>query len=155
MQFVPVDMATTMGLEPYNHLICQNNAFLSTLATIPVLGFNNTMLEFMIPVNNGAPSTKLSICKIFMSTNWCMQIEPTQTQGHMLLITTKQNLDTGCQWHDDNLHNIFQVYLPKNPKDVPDTKQPLPHCAGICTPNAKLNSYVDAPPAHHSTIKQQ
>jgi len=73
-----------------------------------------------------------------------MQIEPTQIQGCRLLITTKQNLDTRHQWLDDNLHNISQVYLPKNPEFFPDTEHPLPHCTDICTPNAKLDSYVDA-----------
>jgi len=68
MQFVPVGMTTTMGPELYKHLIHQKNAYLSTLATISLLGFNDTTLKFTIPVNNGAPSAKLSICKILMST---------------------------------------------------------------------------------------
>jgi len=144
MQFVPVGMATTMGPEPYKHLIRQNNAYLSTLATIPVIGFNNTTLEFTIPVNNGAPGAKLSIREILMSTDWCTQIEPTQTPGRMLLITTKQNLDTGRQWLDNNLDSIFQVYLPKNPEYIPDNVNPIPHRADIRTPNAKLDSYVEA-----------
>jgi len=90
------------------------------------------------------PGAKLTMCKTLMSTNWYTQIEPTQMQEHMLLITMKQNLDIGHQWLDDSLPHIFQVYLPKNPEYVPDTEHPLPHCANIQTPNAKLNSYVDA-----------
>jgi len=144
MQFVPVSMATTMGPEPYKHLICQNNAYLSTLVTIPVIGFHDTMLEFTILVNNGAPGAKLSIREILMSTNWCTQIELTQTPWCMLLITTKQNLDTRCQWLDSNLDSIFQVYLPKNPEYTPDTKNPIPHCIDIHIPNAKLDSLVEA-----------
>jgi len=112
------------------------------------------MLEFTIPVNNGAPGAKLSICEILMSTDWCTQIELTQTPGRMLLITTKQNLDTGHQWLDNNLDSIFQVYLPENPEYIPDNENPIPHRADIWIPNAKLDSYVEAL-CQHITLPAQ
>jgi len=131
-KYVLVRMANLLGPKPYMHLICQNNAYLQTLAMIPVLGCMDSMLNYTILVNRGTLGTTQTIHKILMSTNWwCMQIKPMQTQGRMLLITTKSNLDTGCQWLDANLMPIFQHYLPKNPNYIPNPDNPLPHQADI------------------------
>jgi len=144
MQYVPVGTAQLLGPEPYKHLIMQNNAYLQSLATIPVLGITDTTLNNLIPVNNGTPGAKQAIRDVLMTTDWCLQIEPTQTTGRMLLITTKSNLDTGRQWLDTNLAPIFEIYLPRNADYVPDPDNPIPHRADIRPANAKLDSYADA-----------
>jgi len=143
-QYIPVGMANLLGPEPYKQLIRQNNAYLQTMASIPILGFTDATLNYMIPVHNGTPGTTRTIREILMSTEWCTQIEPTQTPGRMLLLTTKSNLDTGRKWLDDNLTTIFQFYLPRNPDYVPDTENPTPHHGDIRPANTKLDSYADA-----------
>jgi len=143
-KYVAVGMANLLGPEPYMHLIRQNNAYLQTLATIPVLGFTDSTLNYTIPVNRGIPGATQTIREILMTSDWCTQIEPTQTPGRMLLITTKSNLDTGCQWLDDNLVPIFQLYLPRNPDYEPDPENPMPHRADIRPANTRLDSYADA-----------
>ncbi len=144
VKYVSVGMANLLGPEPYMHLIRQNNAYLQTLATIPVLGFTDSTLNYTIPVNRGTPGATQSIRDILMTTDWCTQIEPTQTPGRMLLITTKSNLDTGRQWLDNNLTPIFQLYLPQNPNYEPDLENPMPHRADIRPANTRLDSYADA-----------
>jgi len=80
-QYIPVGMANIMGLVPYMHLICQNNTYLQSMATIPVLGFTDSTVNYMILVNNGILGATQTIREILMSTNWCTQIKPTQTPG--------------------------------------------------------------------------
>jgi len=144
VQYVSVGMANLLGPVPYMHLIRQNNAYLQSLASIPVLGFTDSTLNYTIPVNWGTPGTNQTIREILITTDWCIQIEPIQTPGRMLLITTKSNLDTGRQWLDDNLLPIFEHYLPKNPKYEPDPDNPIPHRADIHPANTRLDSYADA-----------
>jgi len=72
-----------------------------------------------------------------------LQIEPTQTQGRVLLLTTKSNLDTGCKWIDDNFPPIFTKYLPKNPKYQPDEENPVPHRTDQRPHNSTLDNYTD------------
>ncbi len=79
-----------------------------------------------------------------MNTEWCVQIEPTQTPGRVLLVTTKAQLDIGQQWIDDNMPPIFQIYLPKNPEFVPDQETPIPQQADLCPPHATLDEFTDA-----------
>jgi len=136
--------AQLLGPEPYKHLIMQNNAYLQSLATIPVIGFTNTTLNYLIMVNNVTPGSTQAICDVLMMTDWCLQIKPAQMAGRMLLITHKSNLDTGREWLDDNLTPIFAIYLPCNPGYMLDVEHPIPHHTDICPANVKLDSYADA-----------
>jgi len=78
-----------------------------------------------------------------METEWCTQIEPTQTPGRILLITTKSNLDQGRQWLDDNLPPLFTIYLPKNPKFIADPDTPVAHRIDMRAANKTLAEYVE------------
>ncbi len=44
LKYVPVGMAYTMGPEPYKQLILANNAYLSSIASIPVVGISDDTL---------------------------------------------------------------------------------------------------------------
>jgi len=79
-----------------------------------------------------------------MTTEWCTQIEPTQTPGQILLITTKSNLDQGRQWLDDNLPPLFTNYLPKKTKFTPDPDCPVAHQIDLRPANKTLSNYVEA-----------
>jgi len=95
MQYVPIGTVQLIGPEPYKHLIMQNNAYLQSLVMIPVLGITDNTLNKLIMVNNGTPGATQAIHDVLMTMDWCVQIEPTQTAGWMLLIMTKSNLDKG------------------------------------------------------------
>jgi len=51
VQYIPVGIANILEPEPYMHLIQQNNAYLQLMATLLVLGFTDSMLNYIIPVN--------------------------------------------------------------------------------------------------------
>jgi len=44
LKYVPVGMAYTMGPEPYKQLILANNAYLSSIASILVVGISDDTL---------------------------------------------------------------------------------------------------------------
>ncbi len=78
-----------------------------------------------------------------MDTDWCVQIEPTQNPGRILLLTMKSQLEAGHEWLDDNLTTIFTQFLPKNTKYQSDSEHLIPTHADIRPVNAMLDNYAE------------
>jgi len=95
MNYIPVGLASNIRVTSYTQLICDNNAYLTVIASIPVISIRNTStLNLIIPVKTATGADKpCTIQEIIMETEWCLQIEPMQTPGHILLLTTKSNID--------------------------------------------------------------
>jgi len=144
IKYIPVGMATNIGSVPYMNLIQQNNVYLTSVATIAVAGIPDKALNLEIPVHQTDNRKTQTLREILMATDWCTQIEPTQTPGRILLITTKSNLDHGRQWLDDNLPPLFTIFLPKNPKFIPDTDNPVAHRIDMRNTNKTLADYTEA-----------
>jgi len=86
----------TLGPEPYKQLIHTNNAYLSSVATIPVIGIPDEALELRIETRNSDNNSCFKTLKeIFLDNEWCCNIEQTETASKILFITTKDDLDTG------------------------------------------------------------
>ena len=82
LKYVPVGMANTLGPEAYKQLIRSNNAYLTSLATIPVEGITDETLELTIPVHYpDKPTAHKTIKNILLDNKWCINIEPTETEG--------------------------------------------------------------------------
>jgi len=124
-------------------LIQQNNVYLTSVATIAVAGIPDKALNLEIPVQQSGNWKTQTLWEILMETEWCTQIDPTQTPGRILLITTKSNLDQGRQWLDDNLPPLFTIYLPKNPTFVADPDTPIAHRIDMRAANKTLAEYVE------------
>jgi len=114
LKYVLVGTANTLGPEPYKQLIRTNNAYLTSVATIPVIGIPDEALELKIEIcnSNNNPCFK-TLKEIFLDNEWCCNIEPTETAGKILFIATKGDLDVGHQWLDENLPALFTIHLPK------------------------------------------
>jgi len=126
-------------------LIRDNNAYLTALTLIPVHGFNDWVLNYTIPVSTNDNREELrTIREILMDTEWCVQIEPTQNPGRILLLTTKSQLEVGREWLDDNLTTIFTQFLPKNTRYQSEPEQLIPTHADIRPVNATLDNYAEA-----------
>jgi len=50
MKCIPVRLASNIGVASYTQLICNNNAYLTSIALIPVIGISNHTLNYTIPV---------------------------------------------------------------------------------------------------------
>jgi len=145
LQYVPVGLAANIGQASYMQLIRDNNAYLTALTSIPVKGFNDRILNYTIPVHtDDNREEQRTIREILMATDWCIQIEPTQNPGRILLLTTKSLLEVGREWLDDNLSTIFTQFLPKNPHYQLDSDHIIPTHADIRPANATLDSYANA-----------
>jgi len=126
------------------HTCNSSKIYLASLASILVYGFNNstlnyTILPMKIDQNKGEQWT---IHNILMDTEWCVQYK-WQNPGHILMLTTKTNLEAGWEWLDDNLPTIFTKYLPKNQCYQPATDNLIPYQTDICLANATLDNYMD------------
>jgi len=145
LKYVPIGMTMTIGTEAYQQLIRSNNAYLTSLATIPVEGITDETLELTIPVHypDKPPSNK-TIKEIILANEWCVNIEPTETEGKIFILTTKSDLDTACQWLDTNLQPIFKKHLPKNPRFMPNADNPVPRRMDQPIMTTTLGRYIDA-----------
>jgi len=145
LKYVPVGMANIIGPEPYKQLIRSNNAYLSSIATIPVEGITDETLELDITVHYpNKPAANKTIKEIILDNEWCINIELTETEGKIFILTTKSNLDMARQWLDENLEPIFTKHLPKNLRFVPNSDNQAPRRTDQPIMSATLGSYVDA-----------
>jgi len=56
------------------------NKYLTTITMILIEGIDNEMLELtVLPLNAKNPNDQVSICNIFLSNTWCLQVETTDT----------------------------------------------------------------------------
>ncbi len=126
IQYSLCGIATIIGHTENQALLCENNKFFSTLTTIPVSDIDDpTMgLEVTVPDSKDGPKT-MTVCKFFQQQDWCLQVEPTQTPGKLLFVTTKGQVSASHKWLDNNLEHLFKDLLPCNPQFQQSTK--IPH----------------------------
>jgi len=140
--YIPIGTANMIGLEPYKQLICANNAYLSSLATIPVLRLSDTTLNLCIKVQHpNKPKTLLTINEILLSNEWCVNIEPTQQEGKIFILTTKSDITDG---QHENLPPIFTNHLMKNPNFQLDPDNPIACHDNQVQHNPALANYANA-----------
>jgi len=145
LKYVPVGMAYTIGPEHYKQLIRANNAYLTSLASIPIIGISDNTLEQTIPVQHPTLSNyRLTIKEVLLCNDWCVNIEPTETDGKIFVLTTKAKLDIARQWLDENLPVIFTHHLPKNPTFTPDPDNPIAKHTDQQHITTTLLDYADA-----------
>ena len=124
VQFSLCGIATIIGHSEYQSLLWENNKFFSTLATIPISGIADSTLSSELAISTAQDNNaKKTLHEIFQEQAWCLQVEPTQTPGRILLVTTKAQVSAGRKWLDDNLEALFKQ-LSSNPQFQQSTKVP-------------------------------
>jgi len=68
---------------------------------------------------------KMTLREVFQQQDWCIQVEPTQTLGKILFVTTKAQVSIGRRWIDENFDALFRIHLPRNPQFQQSTS--IPH----------------------------
>jgi len=68
----------------------------------------------------------MTLREILMDTPWCHNIETTKTDGHILIVTSKANVQDARAWIDSNLEPLFTRYLPKNQRFQPHPEYAVP-----------------------------
>jgi len=116
LQYSLCSIATIIGHTEYQALLHEDNKFLASLATIPISGVMDSILdmEAKVPDPNN-PDKTMPLHDAFLAQLWCLQVKQTQRPGKILLVTTKANLSIGCKWVDDNFKTLFNVHPPSSP----------------------------------------
>jgi len=81
---------------------------------------------------------------ILLVNEWCMNIELTETEGKIFIITTKQDINHGWRWLDTNLPPLFMKHLTKNQHFMPDNQNPIAWCNDQVRHNTALTDCMDA-----------
>jgi len=80
LKYTPSGLLSLIGENNYQHMIMEINKYLTTITMILIEGIDNEMLELtVLPLNAKNPNDQVSICNIFLSNTWCLQVETTDT----------------------------------------------------------------------------
>jgi len=144
IQFSLSGIASVIGYNEYLTLLRENNKFFASLATIPIDGIDDTMLELDIRVADPkVPDKKMSLRDVFLNQTWCLQVEPTEKPGKIILVTTKAQLSVGRKWIDDNFESLFKVHLPRNPRYQQSTSTTVPRRTDRIHTSASMANYAE------------
>jgi len=98
------------------NLICNNNKYLQNLTLIPINGIPAQVLTTVIILDKEADPdehNKMTVQEYIQDADWCLGLEPTNTTGRYLLITTKVQLAKACNWLEKNLKVLFIQHIPQ------------------------------------------
>jgi len=127
LQYTPSGLQSIIGKTNYRQMLTSNNKYLTAITTIPIKGIDDEMLDItIIPPTTKTPNNQVSIRNILLSNIWCIQVEPTQTPGKILIIMMKGQINAAHNWLDKTLELLFTVYLARNPEYKPNKDQPVP-----------------------------
>jgi len=144
IKFIPTGLVNSIGAETYEMMICNNNQYLVSITTIPVVSFTNAILNLKIDMHDPIMhSSKRLIHNIMLDTPWCHAIESTQTIGKFLFVTTKVHLHEDRQWLDDHLPPMFANYIDKHPEFIPTIDNPVAIHANYCLQTSTMETYVE------------
>jgi len=116
-KFIPAGLASIIGTEPMQTIICKNNQYLKTITSIPINGLPPVALHTVISIEDGTnkkDQENMTVRDYFLSAKWCHGLEPMDHKGRYLLITTYQELSEACKWLDENLEELFTEYIPQH-----------------------------------------
>jgi len=119
--FIPKGAGYVLGPSTYEHIMRENNFFLTTVATIPV------NLEYeawfaVIDPNQTSESKPVSLHDHLMWKPWFLWIESI-AKNKCLVLTTKSNLPEAREWLDTNLEAMIRKSIPQG-IDPPSSSLP-------------------------------
>ncbi len=160
IQFSLSGIVSIIGIEAYRNLIRDNNKYFDNIATIPIIGVTNDHLDTAIHVADPTnPHRRMTLREIILDTPWCHNVETTKTEGRILLVTTKVNLQDARAWVDSSFEPLYTRYLPKNPRFWPHPDYVIPcrtdHIQTTATTNDYAAKLASSIPNHKPTDKDK
>jgi len=76
-------------------LICNNNQYLKNITSIPIYGLPKEALLIEMELNDEDEDNKkvcITVLDYILSADWCHGLEPTDSKGKYLLLTTVQQV---------------------------------------------------------------
>jgi len=123
--FVPTGAIHLIGPEAYTKLLLDHNAYLQTIATVPLGNFQHATLD--IPYSEDATTDidSTTLYDTILDQPWCLSLERTTTANKILLLTTKGQLATARAWVDTQLPAIYSQHI-SDKLDVTMLQQLIP-----------------------------
>jgi len=145
LQYTPSGLQSIIGDSNYRQMLLENNKYLDSISTIPIEDIDDDTLDLTItPPNAKTKEDQISIRNIFLSNPWCLQVEPTQTPGRILLVTTKGQLATARKWLNDNLAPLFTEFLPRNAAYTPNKNNAVPSRTDLLKHTQAMMTYAQS-----------
>jgi len=145
-KFILAGLANVIGTNTMTAIICTNNQYLKSLATILINGIPEEALKTTIIIDKEAATAdqvKITALDFFLMAKWCLGLELTAKEGWYLLITTMVQIAEACQWLDDNLEGLFTKHIPSYVKFDPIDGYPYPKRADKPRFSHQLGMYAD------------
>ncbi len=136
--FVPKGAVHLLGPQTYEHILKDNNFFLTTVATVPI------NLEYrawfaIINAEHDSETAPPSLYDHLLRKPWFLRIEEVDRRK-CLIVTTKPNLPEAREWIDNNLEPLIRQSIPEGID--PPTSQ-LPRRLDKPVYSASSRSYAD------------
>jgi len=109
--FVSTGTVHLIGLKAYTKLLRNHNHFLHTVTTVPLGGFQHTMLEIPFSMDASTNIDQTNLTEIIMSQPWCLSIEHSTTMNKVILLTTIATLSTTQTWVNDTLLALYKQHI--------------------------------------------
>ncbi len=123
--FLPTGAVHMVGVDAYKKLLCDNNAFLDTIAMVPLGDFQHEMLTIPFSDDKNTDIDSMTLYDTMLNQEWCLSLEKTTTQNKILLFTTKGQVAAARQWVDHELMDLYQQNI-ADKLDVTMLKQITP-----------------------------
>jgi len=114
-KFVPAGLANVIGKATMSKLIQDNNQYLKNITSIPIYGLPTEALKIVMEVNDEDADNKkvqITVLDYILAAEWCHGLEPTDSNGKYLIITTVRQVSEAREWIDNNLEAMFTEFLP-------------------------------------------
>jgi len=109
--FVPTGAIHMIGPEAYTKLLCEHNAFLQSVVTVPIGDFQHETLEIPFSCDTTTDIDATDLYETIVSQPWCLSLERTTTPNKVLLVTTKSQVNAAREWVDNTLPEIYQQHI--------------------------------------------
>jgi len=125
--FVPTGAVHTIGVEAYTTLICDNNAFLNSITTIPLGDFQHETLDIPFSLDKTTDIDQTTLAELILEQPWCISVEKTITTNKVLVVTTHGQINSACKWFDEDFTKIYEENI-LDKLNVTTLKQMTPFC---------------------------
>jgi len=106
--FIPTGVVHILGMVAYAKMICDNNAYLQSVISIPVGDFQHETLDIQFSTATNTDIEQTNLQEKIEEQPWCLNVDCTKTQNKILIITTTDQLEKAHKWID---HNLITIYL--------------------------------------------
>jgi len=109
--FVPTGTVHMIGPEAYKNLLCDHNAFLQSITTVPIRDFQHEMLDIPFSYDSTTDIDSTMLYDTICDQPWCISVECTKIKNKVLIITTKGQLMAARDWVDNTLPTIYNQHI--------------------------------------------